>query len=142
MSYSITNLVPYLSFRGNCEEALNTYANIFGGKVTVRERYNNPAMNMAKEFHDKVLHASLEFNGITILASDIVPRNPAEGGTGSGDAALSLDVSSAEDGKRIFDQLAQGGKVNVPFEKQFWGAWHGNLRDKYGIRWMVNCDKP
>ncbi|HQT91509.1 MAG TPA: VOC family protein [Candidatus Kryptobacter bacterium] len=142
MSNSIMNLVPYLSFRGDCEEALNFYARIFGGNVTVRERYNNPAMNVPKKFPDKVLHASLEFGGVTILASDIIPKNPGESATGSGDAALSLDVSSSEDGKKIFDQLAQGGKVNVPFEKQFWGAWHGNLRDKYGIRWMVNCDKP
>ncbi len=140
MSNAIKSLVAYLSFRGDCEEALNRYANIFDGKVTIRNRYDNPAMDAPKEFQNKVLHATLEFVGITIMASDIIPKNPGEAGGGSGDAALSLDVSNPEEGKRIFAQLAEGGKVGVQFEKQFWGAWHGNLRDRYGIRWMVNCE--
>ncbi len=140
MSSSIKSLIVYLNFRGDCEEALNRYAEIFDGKVAIANRYNNPAMNAPKEFHDKVLHATLEFGGITVMASDIITKNPGETGTGSGDAALSLDVSNPEEGKRIFDLLAEEGNVNVEFEKQFWGAWHGNLRDKYGIRWMVNCE--
>ncbi len=131
----------YLNFCGNCEEALNHYAKVFDGKVTIVNRYDNPAMNAPKEFQDKVLHATLEFGGLTIMASDIMPRSPGETGKGSGDAALSLDVSDSDSGKKIFDRLADGGKVGVPFQKQFWGAWHGNLRDKYGIRWMVNCEK-
>jgi len=141
MSGSITSLVPYLNFQGNCEEALNWYAKIFDGKVTIRERYDNPAMNAAKEFHDKVLHATLEFGKITILASDIISRKSGDAGAGSGDAALSLDVSDPDEGKRIFERLVEDGKVGVSFGKQFWGAWHGNLKDKFGIRWMINCDK-
>ena len=78
-----------------------------------------------------MLHASLEFGGLTILASDIISRPVGESSTGSGDAALSLDVSDDNEGKRIFDQLAAGGKINVNFQKQFWGAWHGNLVDKF-----------
>lgn len=140
MGNSIKSLSAYLNFMGNCEMALNSYAGIFGGKVTITNRYDNPAMNVPKEFHDKVLHATLEFGGITIMASDIIPKDPKAAALGSGDAALSLDVSGPEEGKRIFDQLADGGKVGVKFEKQFWGAWHGNLRDKFGVRWMVNCE--
>jgi PhnB protein len=140
MSTAIKSLVAYLNFRGDCEEALNHYANIFDGKVTIANRYDNPTMNVPKEFRDKVLHATLEFAGITVMASDIIPKNPGEAIGGSGDAALSLDVSNPEEGNGIFGQLAEGGKVNIQFEKQFWGAWHGNLRDKYGIRWMVNCE--
>ncbi len=141
MANPIKSLNAYLNFYGNCEEALNHYAKIFDGKVTMANRYDNPAMKAPKEFHNKVLHATLEFGGITIMASDIISRGPVETDAGSGDAALSLDVSDSEAGKKIFDQLAQGGKVGEPFQKQFWGAWHGNLRDKYGIRWMLNCEK-
>jgi len=32
-----------------------------------------------------------------------------------------------------------GGKVEVPLDKAFWGAWFGMFTDKYGIDWMVNC---
>ncbi|MCL5028005.1 MAG: VOC family protein [Bacteroidetes bacterium] len=138
MSKMIKSLEPYLTFDGNCEEALNTYAKVFNGKVTIQQRYDNPAMKAPKEYHNKVLHASIQFDDIAILASDIMPGGQLS--RGSSDVSLSLNVSSLEESKRIFEQLAEGGKVHHPFEKQFWGAWHGNLVDKYGIRWMVNCE--
>lgn len=140
MGNPVKGLSAYLNFAGNCEEALNHYAKILDGKVTVANRYDNPAMNVPEEFHDKVLYATLEFGSFRIMASDIIPHDPKSTGSGSGDAALSLDVSGPDEGKRIFDRLAEGGRVGVNFEKQFWGAWHGNLRDKYGIRWMINCE--
>ncbi len=138
MSSSIKGLMPYLTFDGNCEEALNTYSEILDGKVTIEGRYNNPAMKAPKEYYDKVMHASLKFGELTILASDIFPGKKLN--RGSSDTYLSLTASSSEEGKRIFDQLAENGKVHVPFEKQFWGAWHGNLTDKFGIKWMMNCE--
>ncbi len=140
MENTIKYLSVYLNFMGNCEEALNHYAKIFDGQVTIANRYDNPAMNVPKEFQDKVLHATLEFGSTKIMASDIIPKDAKTESAGSGDAALSIDVSGPDEGKNIFEQLAEGGRVGVNFEKQFWGAWHGNLRDKYGVRWMVNCE--
>lgn len=96
-------------------------------------------MNVPKGFHDKVLHVTRQLGGIATMASDIIPKNPKNAGSGTGDAALSMDVSDAEIGKRIFGQLAEGGKVRVKSEKQLLGAWHGNLRVRCGIRWMINC---
>ena len=61
MDNQIKSLTAYLNFTGNCEEALNHYAKIFAGKVTVANRYDNPAMIVPKEFDDKILHATLEF---------------------------------------------------------------------------------
>ncbi len=138
MSSSIKSLMPYLTFDGNCEEALNTYSKILDGKVTIEGRYDNPAMKAPKEYHDKVMHASLKFGELTILASDIYPGRQLN--RGSSDTSLSLTASNPGEGKSIFDQLAENGKVHVPFEKQFWGAWHGNLTDKFGIKWMMNCE--
>lgn len=137
MSNSIISLEVYLTFGGDCEEALNFYSKIFNGNVHIEQRFDNPAMKAPKEYHDKVLHASLKFGNITILASDIMPGRKVE--RGSSDGSLSLNVSNSEEGKRIFNQLAEGGKVHIPFGKQFWGAWHGNLIDQFGIKWMVNC---
>jgi len=48
-------------------------------------------------------------------------------------------TATEEEGNRIFDALSKDGKVHIPFKKQFWGGFHGNFVDKYGIRWMVNC---
>lgn len=136
MNNNATALVPYLHFGGNCEEALQFYAQVLGGTVEINQRYDNPAMNTPENYKNKVLHGRLHFGNLQVYASDVFP---GQGTTGSsGDLALSLDFDDPETGKRVFAQLAEGGNVGVPFEKQFWGAWHGNLVDKYGIRWMVN----
>lgn len=137
MEPKVTRLIPYLNFEGNCEEALNYYKDILNGRIEIQSRYDNPAMKAPENYKDKVLHGRLYFGDLVIYASDVFPGGTAQ--NGSGDVALSLDVADVATGKNVFDQLAADGKVHVPFEKQFWGSWHGNLTDKYGIRWMVNC---
>lgn len=136
METKVNKLIPYLHFEGNCEEALNYYKDILGGKVDIQSRYDNPAMKAPEHYREKVLHGRLYFGDLAIYASDVFPGGQTQ--KSSGDVALSLDAPDAATGKKIFDRLAEGGKVGVPFEKQFWGDWHGNLTDKYGIRWMVN----
>jgi PhnB protein len=136
MSNTATALIPYLHFGGNCEEALHFYAQVLGGTVEITQRYDNPAMNAPEDYKQKVLHGRLHFGDLHIYASDVFPGQGVA--QSSGDAALSLAFTDPDMGKQVFGLLAEGGKVGVPFEKQFWGEWHGNLVDRYGIRWMVN----
>ena len=131
-------LIPYLHFGGNCEEALNRYKEILGGKIEIRNRYDDPNMDVPKNYKDKVLHARFHFGENTIMASDVFPGQPAA--KSSGDVALSVTVDDLEEAEKIFEELAEGGAIGVAFEKQFWGEWHGNLTDRYGIRWMVNVE--
>lgn len=130
-------LVPYLFFEGNCEEALSFYSGILNGKVTVEQRYDAPEMQAPEEYRNKVLHASMRFGENELLVADTFPGSKTQGS--SGDVALSISTDDLEDGQRIFAALAEGGKVHHAYEKQFWGDWHGNLTDKYGMRWLVNC---
>lgn len=137
-----TTVIPYLHFEGTCEEALTFYKDILDGRLDIQSRYDDPAMDVPEAYKNKVLHARLYFSdaqaGQAIYASDIFPGQSAH--KTSGDVALSLDFPDPESGREAFNRLAEGGDIGVPFEKQFWGAWHGNLTDKYGIRWMVNCE--
>lgn len=137
MSDKKITLVPYLYFRGNCEEALNTYKKIIGGNIEIVNRYDNPAMKAPEEYKNKILHAKYEFGGNTILASDVMPGSKSGE---SGDAYMSLAVSDSDEAMRIFNSLSEGGIVRVPLKKQFWGGWHGNFTDRFGIKWMVNCE--
>lgn len=138
METKIKKLIPYLNFEGNCEEALNFYKDIFGGEVEIQSRYDNPAMHAPSGYRDKILHGRLYMGDLAIYASDIFPgKRTAQN---SGDVQLSLDVVDPETGKKLFERLSSGGKIGVAFDKQFWGDWHGNLTDKYGVRWMVNCE--
>lgn len=136
MSNKAKALIPYLHFGGDCEEALQFYAQVLGGTVEITQRYDNPAMNAPEDYRKKVLHGRLQFGDLSIYASDVFPGRGVT--KSSGDLALSLAFDDPDTGKLVFGQLADGGEVGVPFEKQFWGEWHGNLVDRYGIRWMVN----
>jgi PhnB protein len=42
----------------------------------------------------------------------------------------------------IFANLAQDGSVEMPLQKTYWAEAFGILTDRYGVRWMVNCDAP
>lgn len=37
-----------------------------------------------------------------------------------------------------FMRLAAGGKIEMPMQDTFWGAYFGMITDKFGIQWMVN----
>ena len=129
-------LTPYLHFSGNCEEALQTYQKIIGGSFEIENRYDNPNMDAPEDYKDKVLHARYSLNGLLFMACDVFPGQTAASTSGS--VALSLELSELENAKKVFADFAQESDVHVQFEKQFWGDWHGNLTDKFGIRWMVN----
>ncbi|WP_298740145.1 VOC family protein [uncultured Chitinophaga sp.] len=138
MNQQTMQLVPYLHFNGDCEEALTTYQQILGGEINVVNRYDNTAIKAPEEYKHKILHAVYTFGGNTILASDAMTGRPVTRGTG--DVSLSITVSGPEEGQKIFDQLSAGGTLHFPFKRQFWGAWHGNFTDRFGIRWMVNAE--
>ena len=53
---------------------------------------------------------------------------------------LSLSPYIAEC-ERIFNSLAEGGTVTMPFGKTFWSAGFGMCVDRFGIPWMVNCEQ-
>ena len=139
MSNIQIEMMPYLSFQGNCEEALQFYSAVLDGQVEIVSRYDNPAMNAPEDFRNKILHARFSFGNHVLFASDVMPKKQAE--PMAGNIAISLGLQDETVAKNIFDKLSEGGDVHIPFKKQFWGDWHGKFRDRFGIRWMVNCTK-
>jgi PhnB protein len=139
MTNTDMDLVPYLQYQGNCEEALNFYKEILNGRIEIASRYDNPAMNAPEDFKNKILHARFYFGKYMLFASDMMPKKINEGLLSN--ISISLGLHDEEFAKDIFDRLSNGGKINIPFKKQFWGDWHGNFEDRFGIRWMVNCSE-
>lgn len=131
-------LEPYLFFDGTCEAALGFYATVFGGETTALMRYEGTPMaeEMPPDARKNVMHANFKSPTVSFMASD---SNVASECSGSR-IALSLSSSDVAEGQRVFDALAAGGSVTMPFGKTFWGAIFGLLTDRYGIAWMVNCE--
>lgn len=137
MSNHEVTLTPYLHFQGNCEEALKTYEKILGGKIESLNRFGSAQMEVPESHKNQVLHALFRFGDNSIMASDTIPGPPLERGS---NYALTLSFKDEEKALRTFNELANDGQIIMPFEKQFWGAFFGQLEDRFGIRWMVDCE--
>jgi len=123
---SDTTLGPYLFFTGDCGAAMEFYKSVFGGEL---------AMTMHQgEMAGKVMHAHLYGGEVTFMASDGTRTTPYE----TSRISMSLGGSDLEKLTAMFDKLGEGGKVDMPLAKQFWGDTFGQLTDKFGIDWMVN----
>ncbi|MEO6734222.1 MAG: VOC family protein [Ferruginibacter sp.] len=135
---------PYINFKGNCEEAFNFYKSVFGGEFPFVGRYKDmpPSEHMpiAEGDADKVMHMSLPISKETVLmGSDVAGEWGAKTIEGN-NVQLSVNVDSEDEATKIFNGLSEGGRVNMPLDKTFWGAFFGMLTDKFGINWMVNYD--
>lgn len=130
-------LEPYLHFSGNCEEALNAYAKALAGTFNIQMRYDAPEMDAPESYKHKVLHANMTFGTNSLMASDFHPGYDAKHGNNT---SLSIGMKGLEKGKSIFNELSAQGQVDMPLEKQFWGAWYGEFTDRFGIRWMFNIE--
>lgn len=129
--------VPYLFFNGNCREALTHYGQIFGTTPEIMEPGSAPDFPVTDAQKDWVLHGTLPVGEGVLLASDsFMEPAPALAG-----CAISVSYPTATEAKAIFDQLAEGGEVTMPFEATFWSAGFGMITDKFGVSWMVGCDE-
>ena len=135
---------PYLNFSGNCEEAFEFYQAALGGELHISRFSEMPADEDAPPVDGNlIMHVTLDLgNGAVLMASD-VPDAMGEVQFGN-HSYVSVAPDSADDGKRVFEALAENGTVIMPYQTMFWGADYGMLIDKFGIGWMVNYthDQP
>lgn len=128
-------LTPYLSFNGNCREAMNFYKEIFGGNLEMMTWADAPPGSCADGAKDKIMHACLTNGAFNLMAAD----NP-EKETQIGDSVhLTLNCESVAEIDKLFELLGTGGKTVMPLDNTFWGARFGMLDDKFGFHWMLNC---
>jgi PhnB protein len=132
----------YLNFNGNTEEAFNFYKSIFGGEFAVLQRFKDVPSDVpmpSDNEGEKIMHISLPLGNHSMLMGSDVPATYPQAVFGT-NFSLSYNPDSEEETTRIFNALSAGGKVGMPLEKTFWGAYFGMCTDKFGIQWMLNYD--
>jgi PhnB protein len=128
-------LTPYLHFAGEARAAMEFYRSVLGGELEVMT-FGDLGGGGPEYPDDGVMHAFLRTDaGLELMASD--GHDPAAGGPDKVSCSLSGD--DLEILTRYFEGLAEGGAVDVPFEKQMWGDTFGQVTDRFGIRWLVNA---
>lgn len=132
----------YLNFNGNTEEAFNFYKSVFGGEFSMIMRFKDTseAEKMPKDVLDKIMHISLPLkNGSILMATDALESMGQKLVKGN-NYYICISPESLEEGEKLFKDLSAGGTIEVNYEKQFWGAWHGQITDKFGTQWMIDFD--
>jgi PhnB protein len=135
----MTNMNSYLTFNGNCQEAMKFYKEGLGGELNFQTIGESPlADKMPSEMKECVLHASLTTKGFVIMGSDMTP----ETGLVKGNAVSLMFNCTSEAGIRMaVDKLSDGGTAKHQLEDTFWGTLFGDLQDKFGNNWILNFDK-
>ncbi len=133
----MNTLNPYLTFNGQCEEAMNFYKDALNGEIAHEfSRFGaNSGMPIPEGRENWIMHSEVKAGNVHIMASD-APLGEVVSGT---NVSLSLSFENLEEQKAIFNNLAKGGVVTMPLAEQFWGATFGMITDKFGIHWMLNC---
>jgi len=137
----------YLTFQGQAEAAFRFYETCLGGKIVALMRFGDDVgdddgpgcVQMPVKAGDGLMHVRLLVGDQVLMGSDCPPGMPYEGIKG---CSVSLQVDSVDEGQRLFDALGEGGMVQVPYAPTFWADGFGMLVDRFGVPWMINCEKP
>lgn len=138
----MNKLTPYLSFDGNCAEALRFYEKAFGGTIAMILTYGESPMaqQFATEHHHLIMHSALSLPaGGQLFAGDKFPGTTCTGPNGFKGMGLALEYADVAEGEAAFQALADGGTISMPMAPSFWSEQFGMLTDRYGVDWMVNA---
>ncbi len=134
---------PYLNFDGNAEEAFNFYKAVFGGEFMggiMRFKDMPESENLSEEDRNKVMHVALPIgDGNYLMASDI-SESMGQTLTVGNNAQVMISPDSREEADKLFNGLSEGGKIEMPMQDVFWGAYFGSFTDKFGVNWMIHLD--
>ncbi len=134
----MTTINAYLTFSGNCREAMTFYKRCLGGDLKLQTIGQSPmAEKMPQQMKDCILHATLTKNELVLMGSDMVADDGLVRGNGM---SMVLNCSSEEEIRDRYEALSAGGKATHPIEVTFWGALFGGLTDKFGNHWLLHYE--
>jgi PhnB protein len=127
----------YLSFDGNCAEAMRFYEQALNGKlIALLKNSETPAApHVPAGNEERIMHARLEFDGGVLMAGDTLVEHTYDGMKGF---SLTLSYPDVADAERVFNALSEGGTVTMPFQPTFWAERFGMLKDRFGTPWIIN----
>ena len=132
-----SQLNPYLNFNGNARQALEFYADVFGGDLSLN---TFASFGRTGADADRIMHGALETPaGYTIMASDATTDMEPDT---MGGFSVSLSGDDAEALRGYWEKLSASGTVTMPLDKQVWGDEFGMCADQFGVSWLVNISQP
>lgn len=129
----------YFNFNGNCREAVEFYADVFGTEkpkmMTFGEAPPNPEYTLPEEAKHLIMHTRLNIKGSNVMFSDVFPGMPFVVGN---NINLAFVSDNKEEIESVFAKLKEGGEVEMELQETFWTKYYGSVTDRFGVKWQVN----
>jgi PhnB protein len=126
---------PYVHLPGTARAALTFYAEVFGCQT----RLNTYAdFGRSDGPPDAIAHGDLVDGPVSLFASDIGQNEPPFQSKGLMFALLGTAAPSVL--RQWFARLAEGGTIIDDLQERPWGAWDGQVVDRYGLHWLVGFE--
>lgn len=131
------DIVPYLTFSGNCREAMKFYQVCLGGNLHFQTIGDSPerAKKLPKKVQDYILHASLIKDALILTGTDLIVDSGLRKGNS---VSLMINCHSEKEIRTLYKKLSHGGMAKYRIKKTYWGAMFGGFKDKYGHDWILN----
>jgi PhnB protein len=132
---------PYLNFNGKCAEAFAYYQKHLGGEIPMTMTYGetpgepNPAFT--DETRKLIAHTRLVIGDFAIMGSDNPPN--MQSSMTNDIVTISYSTPNAAEAERVFKALSEGA-VLMPLQQTFFAHRFGMAVDRFGVKWMVNCE--
>ena len=133
------HLNPYLNFAGQWEEAFAVYAQCLRGRILAMGTFEGSPLvgDVPVSWRSKILHARMIVGDRLLMGGDELPEDYVK----PAGFNVTLGPDDPAEAERIFAALADRGKIRMPLQETFWAHRFGMLDDRFGIPWMINCEK-
>lgn len=134
----MNQIITYLTFRGNCKEAMEFYQSCLGGELEIKSLTETPLGNkFPNTFKKLVVHASLKKDNIILMGTDLRDDEVVNGNN----VSILLNGKDETQIKLYYESLVSGGLKTHPLQETNMGDLFGGLTDKYGHHWLFHCGK-
>ena len=133
-------ITPYLTFNGNCKEALAFYRSVFPcGEPSILpygDYMPEGSPTPPELLRSWVMHAEMTVCGTNVWFAD-----SAQSPGNSGLITLSAIVPTEGEALAIYDALCAGGTVTLPPTVTFYSVFHAVVRDRFGVPWQIVAEE-
>jgi PhnB protein len=129
-----------LAFKGQCEEAFTLYEQCLNGTIAFKLTWGDSPMaaEAPPGWAGKIYHSTLKVGDTVITGGDVAPDRYVQ----PKGFSIVLEMDDPAAAERVFQALADNGRIEMPLQETFWAARFGVLVDRFNIPWTINCERP
>lgn len=127
---------PCLVFNGTAEEAFRFYQSVFAGELRLARFGEMEGSDRVPDAAKTLIaYAALPIGGSELTGMDS-PGQPVDAENRS--QMVNLDVDTAAEAERVFNELSVGGKVDMPLAKTQFAELFAMVTDRFSVPWLIS----